>query len=170
MRAGGLLTREFADPAPDVLVITNMWPDEEKPYYGIFVKRQVDSLRDAGVQCEVLYVRGYRSSVAYAKAALVMLWRNVHGPRYRLVHSHGGETAISARCYLRAPVVASYCGGDLLGTIGPGGSLTRGSRVRRPILRAHSRLLDATITKSREMEQFLPRRVRGTKPRHSQWS
>ena len=50
------------DNDPEVLVVTNMWPDEERPVYGIFVQRQVESLRAAGVRCDVLYIRGYASS------------------------------------------------------------------------------------------------------------
>ena len=70
-----LLTTERADPGADVLVVTNMWPDEERPVYGIFVKRQIDSLAAAGVRFEVVYVRGYRSPLAYPQAALrFALW------------------------------------------------------------------------------------------------
>ena len=32
-----LLTTEHSDANADVLVVTNMWPDEEKPVYGVFV-------------------------------------------------------------------------------------------------------------------------------------
>ena len=27
-----------------VLFVTNMWPDEERPWYGTFIKTQADSL------------------------------------------------------------------------------------------------------------------------------
>jgi glycosyltransferase involved in cell wall biosynthesis len=156
-----LLTCELADPDAEVLVVTNMWPDAEKPAYGIFVQRQVAALRALGIRCEVLYLRGYRSPLAYLVAALALFRLNfARRARYRLVHAHGGEVALSVRAFLRGPVAVTYCGGDLNGTIDHSGRLTRGSRVRRPLLRAQSRLLSATITQSREMENYLPRRVR----------
>jgi teichuronic acid biosynthesis glycosyltransferase TuaC len=154
----GLLTLEHRHADADVLIVTNMWPNDERPDYGIFVKRQVDSLIEAGLRCDVLFVRGFRSPLAYPWAAVVLLARCLRR-RYRLVHAHSGETAVPARFYLTAPVVTSYCGDDLLGTPGANGSLTLSSRVRRRMLRAHSRLMTRTITKSREMERTLPAHV-----------
>jgi len=145
---------------PDVLMITNMWPHAENPAYGIFVKRQVESLQAAGLDCEVRLIAGYRSRWAYAREAVRMFARNFSRRRPRVVHGHGGETALVARLYLRAPVIVSYCGDDLLGTPRADGSLTRASRVRRAVLRHHARLLTATVTKSREMERALPARAR----------
>ena len=84
-----LLTLEHSDPDARVLVVTNMWPTAEKPTYGIFVKRQVDSLIEAGLRCDVLFIHGYRSRLAYALGALKLLaWNWVPGRRYELVHGH----------------------------------------------------------------------------------
>lgn len=151
-----LLTFERRDPGAKVLIVTNMWPNEDNPAYGIFVKRQIDSLVEAGLRCDVLFIRGYRSSLAYPLAVLRLLAMNARRHRYRLVHGHGGETALAVRAYIRAPVLVSYCGDDLLGTPRADGTLTWPSRVRRQILRAHSRILGASITKSRGMEATLP--------------
>ena len=56
-----LLTLEHTDSDARVLVVTNMWPNQDDPAYGIFVKRQVDSLIDTGLRCDVLFIRGNRS-------------------------------------------------------------------------------------------------------------
>jgi glycosyltransferase involved in cell wall biosynthesis len=149
------------DPAAEVLVVTNMWPNEERPVYGIFVKRQVDSLRAAGVPCDVLYLRGYRSALAYPRAAVrfavaSLAWRG----RYRLVHVHAGETALAARFFVGPPMVVSYCGDDVLGDPQGDGSIPRRSRFRAALIRAHARLFKATITKSEEMHARLPQAVR----------
>ena len=96
-------------------MVTNMWPSEQKPAYGIFIKRQVDSLRDIGLESDVLFVEGYRTRWDYARAALYMLSLNFSRHRPRLVHGHGGETALVVRWYVRSPVLVSYCGDDLLG-------------------------------------------------------
>lgn len=157
---GGLPTWERRDPDADVLVVTNMWPDAERPVYGIFIKRQVDSLIDVGIRCDVLYVRGYRSPLAYLWGAIWFLFNSVRIRRsYRLVHAHAGETVLLARCALGTPVLVSYCGDDLLGDPAADGGLTRQSRIRAWVIRNHSRMVTATITKSAEMGHALPRTV-----------
>jgi glycosyltransferase involved in cell wall biosynthesis len=157
----GALTWEHRSPASDVLVVTNMWPDAERPVYGVFVKRQVNSLLRRGVRCDVLYVRGYRSPLVYLWAALWFLASSVRlRRRYRLVHAHAGETGVVASFHLGTPLLVSYCGDDLLGDPAEGGGLTLQSRLRAFAIRHHSRLPAATITKSAEMEGALPSSVR----------
>jgi teichuronic acid biosynthesis glycosyltransferase TuaC len=156
-----LVTFVHRDRGAEVLIATNVWPEPARPVYGVFVQRQVESLRAAGVRCDVLYVRGYASALAYPLAALrfffsSITWRG----RYRLIHTHAGETALAARFHAGTPIVASYFGDDLLGDRDADGALGPGARVRTTVLRAHSQLLSATITKSREMAAVLPPRAR----------
>jgi hypothetical protein len=156
-----LLTVERSDPAADVLVVTNSWPHEREPRYGIFVQRKVDALIDAGVRCDVLFVRGFESPLAYAAAALRLLRLGLaRRPRYRLVHGHGGETVVPCVLHVRGRRVVSFYGDDLMGTPRPDGSLTLVSRVKRVALRNLARLCTATITQSRQMEDTLPGPVR----------
>jgi hypothetical protein len=162
-----LVTFEVRHPDPNVLVVTNLWPHEEDPAYGIFVKRQVDSLHDLGVRADVLFIRGYISTAAYARAALVLGKLNRSGPAYDLVHVHGGEAVLSAVAYRRAPVLASYLGDDLLGTRNGDGTFPLPRRARRAVLRRSAWFVQHTITKSREMELALPsgwRRQRVSRP------
>lgn len=149
------------DPGADVLVVTNMWPEPSRPVYGIFVQRQVDSLRARGLRCDVLYVRGYASAYAYPIAALRLAlssvaWRG----RYRLVHAHAAEAALAARFHVGTPMIASYVGDDVLGDRDGHGELTNDARLRTRLVRAHSQLFTATITKAKAMEDVLPRRTR----------
>lgn len=80
--------------------------------------------------------------------------------KYRLVHCHGGETALVARFFHGAPVLASYWGSDILGP--QEGDLRDRVKwfLRSRILRAHSLLMTATTTKSNEMAGVLPTRAR----------
>ena len=156
------LTVEHEDPQAELLVITNAWPHPSDPPGGIFVKRQVDSLIAGGVRCDVLFLRGYRSLWTYPAAALELLLANVTPKkRYRLVHCHGGEAALAARCYLRAPLLVTYYGSDLQGVVRAGPSVPLRSRVRRTLIRQHARLARATITQSARMEACLPAGIRG---------
>jgi glycosyltransferase involved in cell wall biosynthesis len=141
-------------------MVTNMWPNEEHPAYGIFVCRQIESLQALGLDCEVIFIEGHRTRWAYVRESLRMLRLNFSLCRPLLVHAHGGETALVARLYMRGPVVVSYCGDDLLGTPRASGSITLASRIRRTLLRAHARLMTRTITKSAEMESALHPSVR----------
>jgi glycosyltransferase involved in cell wall biosynthesis len=137
-----------------------MWPDENRPVYGIFVKRQVESVQAFGTRCDVLYLRGYASALAYPLAALRFLWASLGWRgRYRLVHVHAGETALAARFFIGPPMLVSYCGDDILGDPRDDGSIPVVSRVRAALVRLHAGLFPATITKSLEMHDRLPRRL-----------
>jgi teichuronic acid biosynthesis glycosyltransferase TuaC len=160
-KRSALVTLELSDPDPDVLVITNLWPRGDDPAYGIFIKRQVDSLRDLGVRVDVLFVRGYISRWAYLVAAASLFRLSRAGrPPYRLVHAHGGETIFSALAYRRASVLLSYLGSDVLGAPKADGSFPISARIRRTLLRRSAGLVSHTITKSREMHLLLPRSLR----------
>jgi teichuronic acid biosynthesis glycosyltransferase TuaC len=155
------LTYVRRDPDADVLMVTNMWPEPERPIYGIFVERQVDSLRRAGVRCDVLYLRGYTSPLAYLRGALAFAlgtfrWRG----RYSLVHVHAGETSLAARFFVGPPMLVSYCGDDILGDPREDGSIPPHTRVRSWVVRTGSQLFTRTITKSLQMHERLPRATR----------
>jgi glycosyltransferase involved in cell wall biosynthesis len=157
---GGAITFERLAAAGEprgrrVLFVTNMWPDQERPYYGSFIASQGRSLAAAGVEVDVLYVRGYRGSGAYL-AALRHLPRLAAATPYELVHIHYGHTAAAGIAIRRRPLVVSFCGGDLLGEPRDDG-ITHKSRAEVAVFRQVARLATSTITKSREMEEALPR-------------
>jgi glycosyltransferase involved in cell wall biosynthesis len=108
----------------------------------------------------VLYVRGYTGLTTYGAAAMAFL-RGSRGwaKHYRIVHAHAGETAIVARMLTGRPVIASYCGDDLLGHARADGSFSMAHRLRRTLIQQHARLMSATITKSLEMELVMPARA-----------
>ncbi len=144
-----------------VLFVTNMWPDQVRPWYGSFVYSQAQSLRTVGVDVDALAIRGYASNWHYASAAGDMLRRNIFG-RYDVIHAHYGHSAVIARLDVRRPLVVSYCGDDLLGTPAPGHPtrMTRQSRALATAFAQVARVAAATITKSRQMELRLPRSAR----------
>jgi teichuronic acid biosynthesis glycosyltransferase TuaC len=143
-----------------VLFVTNMWPDEERPWHGTFVKSQADSLERGGVDVDVLPIRGWARRAAYPSAVVETL-RRTRGAAYDVVHAHYGHSAVVARAgQWRSPLVVSFCGDDLLGTRTGDGGLTRRSRVEAAVFRQLGRTAAATITKSREMEQALPATLR----------
>lgn len=157
----GWVTFARETPGAEVLVITNAWPTPQRPQLGIFLRDTVDGLEAEGVACDVLFVHGYRGAHCYALGALVCaLIPLIRRGRYRLAASHGGETALVARCFWGAPAIASYWGSDILGP------LTGDWRHRAKLwltsraLRVHALSFTATTTKSAEMERCLPARAR----------
>jgi teichuronic acid biosynthesis glycosyltransferase TuaC len=156
-----LVTLERSDPRAQILVVTSGWPNEDVETHCVFIKRQVESLVEGGLRCDVLFVRGYRSPVAYPLAALrLATWSLFRGRHYRLVHAHGGEAELAATFYRCAPLLISYLGSDLLGAPRANATIPLRSRIRRAWLRQHARLAKRTITKSREMQAVLPAGVR----------
>lgn len=91
---------------------------------------------------------------------MLFLWLTVsQRGRYRLVHVHGGETALVARLFLMRPMVATYHGDDVLGYKSDDGPISRASRLRSLMIRHQAALFAATITQSNEMHDRLPARV-----------
>ncbi|HME05357.1 MAG TPA: hypothetical protein VKG38_20200, partial [Solirubrobacteraceae bacterium] len=153
------MTWERRCDEPDILFITNVWPHPEKPAYGTFIKASVEGLEAVGVRADVLFIRGYSGKIAYAVGALLVTALGMTRGRYTLVHSQGGETALVARLYMRAPVIASYLGSDLLAPNEGDWRLRAKCRVQSAAIRTHAVLMAATSTKSHEMESVLPRRA-----------
>ncbi len=137
-----------------VLFITNMWPDERRPYYGSFIASQARSLARAGVCVDVLYVRGFLGSHVYLRA-LFDLPRAARAAQYDLIHVHYGHTALASVGIRQRPLVISFCGEDLLGAPRDRG-ITAKSRAEVAVFRQVARTATVTITKSEEMERVLP--------------
>lgn len=149
------------DPTPSLLVITNMWPEPDRPVYGIFIKQQVEALRAAGVRCDVLYLRGYLGKAVYAMAVprfIVMSWKVRR--RYSIVHVHAGETALIARFLLVPRMVATYHGDDILGYRLTSGRRPWSSAIRSRVVSWHASLFNTAVVQSEEMRQHLPYLIR----------
>jgi hypothetical protein len=87
-----------------VLFVTNMWPDEERPWYGTFIKTQADSLERLGVEVDVLPIRGYQGRAAYGRA-IGELRQVIRREAYDVVHAHYGHAGVVGRFQRRAPLV-----------------------------------------------------------------
>ncbi len=159
-RMRSLVTLEHREAAAHVLVVTSGWPDEDDPAHCVFIQRQMDSLRMHGVRYDTLLIHAYRSKLAYLVAFARLAAANFSGRKYRLVHAHGGEAALPALMYRRAPLLVSYLGGDLLGnSYRADARVPVSGRMRRTLIKQSARFTRATITKSREMEAVLPKDV-----------
>lgn len=97
-----------------VLCVANAWPDGES-VAGIFVKRQVESLRRLGCEIDVVVV-GRTSGKRWTRD--VKAFREQVAARgYEVIHAqYGGRTALAGVAIAAGtPFVVSFCGTDLNG-------------------------------------------------------
>jgi len=125
-----------------VLMITNMYPAPEIPFFGTFVKEQVESLKKEGMEVDVLFVNGKKSTLNYLWA-FPRLWARLLTKRYDLIHASYVFSGIIARAQFLYPIVLTHYGSQVF--IGWQASLCR----------LVTKFMDRTIVMSNEM------RVRG---------
>ncbi len=115
------------------------------------VARQIESLRAAGVEVDLLELRGLRK-LKYLRA-MPELWAKVHASD--LVHAHFGYCGWLGRLQFVKPVIVSFMGDDLLGTPDACGRISARSKLIVLIDRWLARVVDAVIVKSAEMAQVV---------------
>jgi glycosyltransferase involved in cell wall biosynthesis len=140
-----------------ILIVTPIYPSIENPARGTFVQTQVECLRRAGLEVEVLVVGERSRTFKYPKAAFELHRRLAKGS-IDLIHAHYSYAGIIARTQRRVPVVVSYCGDDLLGTINDRGKQALFGRMAVLAGRVLSNHIDSVIVKSREMASKLWRK------------
>jgi glycosyltransferase involved in cell wall biosynthesis len=95
----------------NVLTVTNLYPTPAEPWFGSFVKDQVDALQRLGVSMDVFQFDGRRNWTAYGTAARAVR-RIVAERNFDLVHAHYGLTGAVALCQRAVPVVTTFHGSD----------------------------------------------------------
>ncbi len=96
-----------------VLVVTNMYPSPETPSHGTFVREHVESLREQGVEVDVFFVNGRKSTFNYLWGVpRFWAWLLTHR-RYDLIHSQYLHVNIIARMQFMCPVVVTNHSGDV---------------------------------------------------------
>jgi glycosyltransferase involved in cell wall biosynthesis len=137
-----------------VLIVTAMWPTPHNPAFGSFVRTQVECLKNAGVDVEVMALEGRFRKLIYLKGAL-HLRRRIGG--FDLVHAHYGYVGVVARTQWRVPVILTYHGSDLLGGINEHGKRTLLGRMEAALSWVTGNLVDAVIVQSTQMARRFQR-------------
>jgi len=94
-----------------VLVVTNMYPTAAEPWFGSFVRDQVEDLRALGLDLELLSFEGRQHATEYVRAAGRVRQLTRTG-RFDLVHAHYGLTGAVALSQRSVPVVTTFHGSD----------------------------------------------------------
>lgn len=137
-----------------VLVMTAMYPTPENPAYGSFVRTQVESLKRAGVEVEVLVLQSRFRKWKYIKG-IFQLRRRLARCSFDLVHAHFGYVGMLARTQWKVPVVVTFHGDDLLGQINERGRATFASTLIARAGAFLSRFVGAAIVQSEGMASKL---------------
>ncbi|MFB3814500.1 MAG: glycosyltransferase [Terriglobales bacterium] len=133
-----------------VLLVTAMYPTPDNPAFGSFVRAQEQALSHAGVDVQVLVFQGRIRKFIYPKG-LVQMRRRLADSSIDLVHAHYGYVGVIARLQWQVPVVVTYHGDDVLGTINARGRTTALSRVAAVACRSISPWIDAAIVQTEAM-------------------
>ena len=123
-----------------VLVLTNMYPTPDRPFHGTFVEKQVESLRQEGVEVDVLYVDGVSSKLNYIWG-FPRLWAKLLTNHYDLIHAHYVFSGIIARAQFVCPVVLTHHGSQVF------------QGWQAPLCRVVTPFVDRAIVVSREMKE-----------------
>jgi len=137
-----------------VLIVTALWPTAENPAFGSFVRSQVLSLQRTGVDVELLILNGRYRKLIYPKGVF-QLRERLANSSVDLVHAHYGYVGMVARTQAKAPVIVTYHGDDVLGTINERGDKTGFSKFTAALGKTLGQVVDAVIVQSQEMaDQF----------------
>jgi teichuronic acid biosynthesis glycosyltransferase TuaC len=135
-----------------VLIVTGVYPTEQIPHAGTFIKSQADSLIAAGLEVEVIHPKPGPVALRYASAMMQVFAKTLTG-RFDIVHGHYGQWCLFARMQWTTPVVASFMGDDLLGNLTAKGDYSKKGTFVMGISRWLCRQVDAAIVKSEGMQK-----------------
>jgi len=94
----------------EVLHITNNYPTNKLPIFGVFVKEQIESLGDINVNNEILFINAReKGKIEYVRA----IWKireKVKDKRYDIIHCHHALSALclvlSLKCFQNKVIVS----------------------------------------------------------------
>src|SRR5438874_4621601 len=136
-----------------VLMVTGIYPREDQPHSGTFIKSQVDSLIAAGLEIEVIHPKPGPIVLRYASAAIQVFLKTLRGHHFDIVHGHYGLWCLVARLQWTTPVVASFLGDDLFGKLLADGRWRKRDELVIPVSRWLCHVVDAVIVKSEAMKK-----------------
>jgi glycosyltransferase involved in cell wall biosynthesis len=136
-----------------ILAVTNMYPSATRPYFGIFVRRQVEAMRAAGVDMALEVIAADRGEGDYFLGRS-RVRRAVREFRPALVHCHYGYTPLAA-AFAGAPYLVTLCGDDINGQADGHGGRTFKSTLGIGVTQVFAGLARRVIVKSEAMRRRL---------------
>jgi glycosyltransferase involved in cell wall biosynthesis len=136
-------------------MVTSEWPESGAELSGLFVKRQAEFLRAAGVDVDVFHFRGRKNPIRYLRA-WVGFRLKLRRRAYDLVHGQFGQAGLLA-LPKRLPLVMTFRGTDLSGIIiDPNGKQLHHGRLLGYVSRVMAGMADVVVVVSERMKQYIP--------------
>lgn len=127
----------------------------ERPHHQPFIKSQIDSLINKGVECDIYEIKSFRSKIEYLKA-ICEIRKIINKKKFKLIHAHYSYCGIvSYYAAKNTPLVLSLMGSDLLGTPTFDGKQTLRGKLDRKIAAFAAHKADHVIVKSKRMMELL---------------
>jgi Glycosyltransferase len=101
-----------------ILYVTNMFPDKKLPYYGIFVKEQIEAIKKYySIDYDIYYIDGRQHKWNYIKS-IFEIHNILSEKQYDLIHVHYCLAGLFLLINIKRkiPVVVTLHGGDILKT------------------------------------------------------
>lgn len=121
-----------------VLKVTNMYPTDDRPNFGVFVSQETESLRRLGVDVDVLFVDGQANRLNYI-AAYPRFWKRLLQNEYDLIHAHYVFAGLIALAQRGNPLVVTHHGAEVF------------ESWEAPLCRLFTRWFDSVIVRTEEM-------------------
>ena len=141
-----------------VLMVTSEWPKPSVNLTAHFIKRQAEFLKAAGVHVDVFPFKGSKNPLKYFSAWL-QLQAKLRNENYDLIHAQFGQSGL-LNVPKRLPMVVTFRGSDLLGTVSDRTRKhMRMSVIHKWLSRFVARQSDEVIVVSEHMKHQLPQSV-----------
>lgn len=138
-----------------VLHVVCEYPSEQRPFANPFIKGQVDSLKEKGIEITVFDIKSHKSRLNYF-SSIHKIKKIIACNNFDLVHAHYSYAGLST--YFAKPVipfVLSLMGSDLLGVKDTNGNTKLRGKVDIGQANFISKRVDHLIVKSEEMKNKL---------------
>ena len=139
-----------------VLMLTSEWPTIAHPEHAPFIVRQVNFLRQQGVEVEVFPVHGRKNPAIYLRTWM-KVQRHVFHRRYDLIHAQWAQAAI-ASLPARLPLVVTFRGSDVEGIVSEHRDHTAAGWLLQKVSRTVARIASEAILVAAGMARLLPLR------------
>ncbi len=104
----------------NILYVTNMYPHEGHPYYGIFVKEQIEAINALNgsegreISSKVIFINSKKTLLVYLWSIVSINFHLIFN-RYDVIHIHYGLSGLFLlfNPFIRIPVVITFHGGDI---------------------------------------------------------
>ncbi len=97
-----------------VLYVTNMYPNEKDPYYGIFVKEQIEAINRVGQIEDTIFVIDGKNGIQEYLKSIIKIRKLVKKEKFDIIHIHYGLSGLFLLFgSVNVPVLMTLHGGDI---------------------------------------------------------